>query len=54
LRDGRLRKVREKELRIALKTGPECETGEGDGGRDPSFPEPSQDPPALHPKRHFA
>jgi ABC-type bacteriocin/lantibiotic exporter with double-glycine peptidase domain len=54
LRDGRLRTVKEKELRIALKTGPECETGEGDGGRDPSFPEPSQDFSALHPKRHFA
>jgi ABC-type bacteriocin/lantibiotic exporter with double-glycine peptidase domain len=34
LRDGQLRKVGEKELQVALGTGPECEPG----GDDPSFP----------------
>ena len=38
LRDGQLRKVGEKELQVALGTGPECEPG----GDDPSFPATAQ------------
>ena len=54
LRDGQLRHVTGRELRVALGMGSDCATDKGDGDRNQSLPEISPGQPALEPERHFA
>jgi ABC-type multidrug transport system fused ATPase/permease subunit len=54
LRDGQLRKVGAKELKIALWMETDGEKGRGGGDGIQSLPNTAQDPSPFQPERHFA